>query len=384
MRPRPGDARIRWAVPAILIALGLGVAEAMRSHAAAATPSGLAIGAMTLHLLAASCWLGGLAALVVILSPQPQPGARTALLRACGWPFTLLAAGSGLVVTVTGLYAAGRQVEFLAGLTGSRYGLTLLAKVGLVALICGLGLTNSVRLHRPGRRGPARSIPSFHPVSRRPVLVEVAVGAAVLLAAALLLQTAPARGDPTAGPAPAEARSRHGRLGATIRDDLAISVSAAPNLPGSNGFTVLAASARRPPPAPVTGVSLLVEQGDRQRTVDLHRVGPDVYFGTGRLERVGEAATIVVRIRRAGHDLRAPMAWTVDAPVPAAATPPGRRLTPWTDGGALLLLLAGLVAALGTAWVVRRGRARPPETSGPGQAGAKNAEAQERVPEEIS
>ena len=357
------------------------VAEAMRSHAAVGPDQLRGIGVMTLHLLAACCWIGGLAALAVILSPQPEPRARAHLVRACRWPFSRLAALSVLIVVITGLYSAGREVTFVAGLTGSRYGLTLLAKVGLVALMCVLGAMNSARLHTPHLRGPARHLPSFTHVSRRSALTEFAVGLLVLLAAGLLLQTAPARGQaPAAAPVVSVARSRHA---ATLVDDLAVSVSAAPNVPGLNGFTVLAASSRRPPPARITGVSLVMDQGAGRATVEMRRVGTDEYFGTGMLQPdTGTAiTTAVVLIRRGGQVLTARLPWPVDAAGPPAPprSVPGGRLRPWTDGAALVLLLAAVAAAaaVATGSARRRGRRPPPPDQVP-------LPRPERVPEEIS
>ena len=125
-----------------------------------------------------------------------------------------------------------------------------------------------------------------------------------------------------------------------------------------NGFTVLAASSRRPPPAPVDDVELKVLRGRDGDEVALQQVAPGRWFGTGRLEQAGRLRLTTV-VRRAGTRLSAPFSWWVGSPLPPhqAAPASGRRLAPYVDGIALSLLV-GALALGGWRLVLARRRRR--------------------------
>jgi len=246
-------------------------------------------------------------------------------------------------------------VATVDGLWTTSYGRALLTKGGLLLVVGGLGLVNSARLHgwsrdwlgRSGRRLVMRW------PSRRLVVVEATAGALLLVAVGVLVESPPARGPATAAAAPA-APTVSGSVA-----DLVVTVSVTPNRPGVNGFSVLAASARRPPPAPVDGVSLELPGGGDASSVALQQVAPGRWFGTGRLGQPGPLRLKAV-VRRGGNRLAVPLSSWVAPPVPpgsAAPAPPapGRRLAPWVDGLALSLT-AG--AALGAGWLLQTWRRR--------------------------
>lgn len=85
-----------------------------------------------LHLMAVATWLGGLAALLVAL--HKVPGIERAAVRS----FSKVAFVSVLVLAVTGVYQAWRQLGSWSALTGTDYGQLLLLKVGLVAVLLGI------------------------------------------------------------------------------------------------------------------------------------------------------------------------------------------------------------------------------------------------------
>jgi copper transport protein len=126
--------------------------------------------------------------------------------------------------------------------------------------------------------------------------------------------------------------------------DLVVSVSVAPSRPGVNGFTVLAASSRRPPPAPVDGVALTLGRPGEPGRLQLRPIEPGRYFGTGRLDSAGPI-TITAVIRRAGERLTVTMPWRV---LPRAAPPAVPRqehgLAPYLNAIALCVLLLALSA----------------------------------------
>jgi copper transport protein len=315
-RNRPGPALLAAGLALVLVSV-----EALGSHAATAgSPQTVAIVSDAVHVLAACVWLGALPALVVLLS-APQ---RRELLRACREPFTVLLAGSVLLVVVTGLYNAGRQVDTVGDLAGTSYGRLLLIKTALLAVVLALGL-DSARRWQTGR-APVRRI----------VVAEAATGAALLIAVAVLVDTPPARG----GTVDAAGRSHSASVA-----DLVVTVSAAPNLPGTNGITVQVASSRRPPPAPVSAMTV---QGAR-----LAPVGPDRFFGTVELAHYG-AAPLTTVLQRGGEQLTLTVPWRVEA-----SSRHGTRFAPYVDAIAVALLAGATLAAAAFARARRR---KPAET----------------------
>ena len=331
----------------------------MGSHAAALDSArAAAVAADALHILTACLWLGALPALALMLWPPRWGEAGPAdLLWVSRGSLTRLAAASVAVVVVTGLYSAGREVETVDALLTTPYGRTLLVKSALLLVLGALGLVNSARLHgrSPTWLGPlGRRVAARWP-SRRLVVIEAGVGALLLVAVGVLLETVPARGPaPAAAPAvPATTETASGSVA-----DLVVTVSVTPNRPGMNGFTVLAASSRRPPPAPVEGVELKVVRGGDGSAVALQQVAPGRWFGTGRLDQAGRLRLTTV-VRRAGKRLAVPLSWWVGSPLPPqqAAPAPGRRLAPYVDGIALSLLV-GALALGGWRLVLARRRRR--------------------------
>jgi copper transport protein len=349
------------------LVLAVVAVKAMSSHAAAldaARPA--AVAADALHLLTACLWLGALPALALMLWPRRQGGAvRGDLLTATRGPLTRLAATSAGLVVVTGLYSAGREVEKVDALWTTAYGRTLLMKSVLLLVLAAFGLVNSARLHgrSPTWLGPFGSRAAARWPTRRLVLLEAGVGALLLVAVGVLLETVPARGPAAAGVAAAAAATETGSGSVA---DLVVTVSVTPNRPGMNGFTVLAASSRRPPPAPVEDVELELSRDAGGGAVALRPVGPGRWFGTGRLDRTGRLRLTTV-VQRGGKRLAVPLSWWVgSAPSPRPAEPAaGRRLAPYVDGIALSLLLAGALA-VGARWLLAvRRRRRPVDVAQP-------------------
>ncbi|WP_248958801.1 copper resistance CopC/CopD family protein [Sphaerisporangium perillae] len=262
-------------VAAVIVAVS---AEAWGGHAAAL--GGLTIAADAVHILTACLWLGSVAALGVLLAARAGHG--LALVRAYRAPFARLALTGAVLVGLTGLFHAASQIGSADALLTSPYGRTLLVKGGIVAVVAALGLANALRSRPSGRL----------------LVAEAGAGAVLLLAAGVLAETSPAR---PAAVGPAVARSRSANVA-----DLVIGLSVTPNRAGVNGFTVTAASSRRPAPAPIDGVTLELPKGG----IVLRRLEPGRYFGTGSLELSGPARLTVV-VYRAGARLEVPMTWSV-------------------------------------------------------------------------
>jgi copper transport protein len=89
-----------------------------------------AMAADALHLAAMSCWLGGLVLLGLVVLPQHPTEAAALLPR-----WSRFATATVGVLVVTGTFTAWRQVRQLDALVSTPYGMLLLAKLGLVAVV---------------------------------------------------------------------------------------------------------------------------------------------------------------------------------------------------------------------------------------------------------
>ncbi len=245
-----------WRVAGLVLAAAMLAAGAWAGHAGAAEGRALVfqMTADVLHLLAAGAWLGGLPCLALLLdwarraagrvAPGPVPAATAAAVAAeATRRFSLLALVAVGLLVQSGLATAWALVGSVPALIGTRYGRLLLLKVALLLPLLGVAAANLLRekprLVRaaaaggPGARGaaegsapgegageapdPARRAATPPGVAagaaatvahggrgaaaavlgrlRRNVLVEVALGAAVLAVVGWLGITAPARHD---------------------------------------------------------------------------------------------------------------------------------------------------------------------------------------------
>jgi copper transport protein len=114
--------------------LALLISIAVTGHEAAGRDVALALPAAVLHLASMSVWLGGLVLLGVTVLPALRAGTVTdAGLRR--WSIT--AYSCVICLVVTGEYQASRQVSPVQALWSTRYGVLLLVKVALVAVMLG-------------------------------------------------------------------------------------------------------------------------------------------------------------------------------------------------------------------------------------------------------
>lgn len=378
---RPAEAAPRRrSLPAV--AAGSGVVavftQAFGSHAASLDSGrASAIAADGIHLLTASLWLGSLPALLLLLWPTYPGVERGALVRACRAPFSWLAGTSVCLVVVTGLYSAGREVGRIDAVTSTTYGRILLAKTLVVVAVGFLGLLNALRLRgwRPGRF-PGRAMSARSP-SLSLIAVESGLGIVLLLVVSVLVGNPPARGFVLAASAASSTRTVYGSF-----EDLLVSVAVSPDRPGVNGFTVVVASSRRPPPAPVEDVALELERGGRIGVVTAREVEPGTYFGTGTFDAVGRWK-LRAMIRRAGHTSIVRFHLSVPASIPRViGRPTGARLAPLTDGLALIVLAGGIVTALTVRRRATRSRsdrrAAPEGDARPGSDGSTPTPVRER------
>jgi copper transport protein len=345
----PGHSAPGWSPPVLglLVTLLLGLDAASGHTASLATGRVWATVVMTAHVAAACAWIGGLLALALVVSAREASG--PSMVRAAAVRLALVFGTSAVLLAVTGLHLAGRQIPWVADLVSTAYGRVLLVKA---VLVLALGMVAAVTATRLGGvPGLPLTRPRRVPGVRR-VLAEAVLGLLVLGAAAALAQTPPARESASPQQPVQQSTSRS-------KGDLVLALSGTPSTPGPNAFTAQLASTRRPDPAPVQSVALRVQGSRASGQVAMTRTTGGEYFATASLPPTG-AMTVTVMVERAG-------AW-VDFTIPWSLAeglgPPeqGPALAPAADAVATGLLVLGgtvcLVAAAGRIAGVPGARAR--------------------------
>jgi copper transport protein len=188
-------------IPAALLILvpGLG------GHAGAAAPEWVLLPANAIHVLAATVWAGGIAALLLAVRPASAQLAavqRTRLLVEVVGYFSAAALIAVVALALSGVIQAIFLLGQLSDLFSSKYGLLVLAKAALLLALVAIGA-----LHRrqtlPGLRAAAAAGDSPAGAGRQLrnlLAAEAALLLAVFAATALLSGSAPPLGEP-AGPA---------------------------------------------------------------------------------------------------------------------------------------------------------------------------------------
>lgn len=182
-----------------LLAVAVLWSVAADGHAAAGADAWLALPITTVHLAAMAAWVGGLLVLAGFVVPRLD-GDDAGLARLRRWSVVAFAAVALLIVT--GEYQAWRQLDPLQSLTSTAYGITLLVKLGLVAVAIAAAFASNRLLVR---LGPPRDTAGRRRI-RTIVSAEAAVTLAAVVVTTVLVALPPARttyGPPTTLSAPA-------------------------------------------------------------------------------------------------------------------------------------------------------------------------------------
>jgi copper transport protein len=359
----------RWAIltveaRALLLAVAVAAATAISGHSASATGLNLLETAIrTIHLAAMGAWAGGVLALLLALlvlrrSGDPSPASALQLVVGFG-PY----AGVGLaLLAVTGLLLSGEQVASITALLSTPYGAILVAKVAGVGLVACIALRHALLSWRGLRLQPAAAR------APRSLLLTVGLEAggalALVLLAAVLGSSAPARGPqfepPGAAPVPV--------LVTEERDSLLASVSMKPNRAGPNLLSVHVVDTRRPIPAPIESVTvILTRPGSRSGPEQLPTTRSGSRFDAGNVTMVtGDVRVSVVINRAALGSTVIDVPWRVNPPEVARAPVviSSEPLAPLVNLAALVL---ALIAAVAFALGFRRSRATPAAPTPPGE-----------------
>jgi copper transport protein len=183
-----------WA--AFVLGLGFASGLSLSGHSAAdAGSSWFSQLADWVHLSAAALWVGGLVQLVAVVWPAAPELRRTAFLR-----FSRLATVLVALLLAAGTYLSILRLPHVRDLWQTGYGHVLLVKLGLVAVALAWGAAHHfLAVPRIERRGATGKL-------SRSMLGESAVAMAVLLAAAVLVDSKPPPRPPATPPAAADRR----------------------------------------------------------------------------------------------------------------------------------------------------------------------------------
>ncbi|WP_188940046.1 copper resistance CopC/CopD family protein [Nakamurella endophytica] len=284
----------------VLAGLGLAVLVSISvvGHSGSSDLAALALPLDVLHMAAASVWLGGLTVLATVLLRRPDPATSDDLARVLPrWSAT--AAGCVLVLVASGAFAGWRQIREWGALTGTGYGRLLIVKFGLVAGMVLFGALGRQLIQRrilhpaPGAVEPATEaeplllatgtdtatlvttsekpaqLSAAVRILRRSVLFEAVLAAAVLVVAAILVGTAPARDSyvPTF------------TASAPATSSLTVDVSVAPAKSGLNDLQLTYTGPGGRPTDVVAATARWTQQGggDAVVPVTLTRSGPGRY-----------------------------------------------------------------------------------------------------------
>ena len=227
-------ARVRGAVRTwTYVVVGVAAAGAAFAHAAAghaATGAGLWVKVIRhwVHVVAVGVWLGGLAGLLVGIRGTADEIKARAVRR-----FSTVAGVTLVVVAVTGIFRAIDELPTVADLWGSPYGIVVIIKVVLFAVLVGLGAVNRYR-------SVPRSSETLSPL-RRVSRIELSVALATMLAAAVLAGFTPPR------PVSAIERVASSPVVVTGQDlggSVAVELTVTPGTPGPNEFIARITDAR--------------------------------------------------------------------------------------------------------------------------------------------
>ncbi len=182
------------AVPGIAAA----VIMSWSGHAGSGTDAGLGVAIDSVHGWATAAWLGGLVMLLVFALPLLGAMARDARVRLGAGilvRFSSLAIAAVVVLVITGVYRALAELPTLSALWTSGYGMALLVKMGIFAVMLGMALWNRLVLHPRLERAALGVLPPGKgdglPALRASVRGEVVLAGLVMAAVAVLVGIPP-------------------------------------------------------------------------------------------------------------------------------------------------------------------------------------------------
>ena len=280
-----------WVGLALALGAALAADEGLNGHARTVAHPLIGVASVTVHLLAVSVWVGGLAVLVVVGGPAwralPE-GDRPALLRQILPRFSRIAVAAVALVVATGTVNAILELAAPGDLWRLTYGRVILAKIALL----GLALVLAAR-HRwvlPKRLAPAGDVPpppgaaaSFERTSRW----EAVVLAATVAVTAGLVVLVPGRTVALAASGPVNQTARS--VGYTVQ------LYIDPTAVGANEFHVSFVTPDGLAAGEVTNATVaLAPLGAAPQPLAMRLISPGHFVGDGNLAGPGHYELSVI------------------------------------------------------------------------------------------
>ena len=298
-----------WYGVAGVVGVALVCTPGLAGHAAAGDHRLLALVVDAVHVGAMCVWLGGLTVLAVAVLPsRVLDEMRIAVPR-----FSRVAIGCVIALVITGVIQSWRLVGGLDALRDSEFGRILVVKLVVFALLLVVATLSREIVDRllvptiPVVRGGAVDLdttsaaPPSGPTPRetrrelsalrRAVWAEVALGAAVLMVTALLVNAAPPSDS---------ANAATGAQGVTLRSSsVVVDITASPGNAGVNDVYVTTYSPSGTPLS-VTTVEVTIALPDRgiaPIAMPLRALSPSRYFSPGFEIPLAGRWTVAVTVR---------------------------------------------------------------------------------------
>jgi copper transport protein len=181
LRGSGGDSKTDLALLCVLGVAALATWP-LTGHPTASPVAGVSVVVDAIHLAAMSVWLGGLIMLFAFLLPQANERELGAILPIWSrWAATAVSA-----LLLAGVVQALIEVASFRGLVDSTYGILILVKAGLAAMVLAVAAYSRKLVRDRTAEGSPRTL-------RRPVVAELAITAVVLGVTAALVQISPPR-----------------------------------------------------------------------------------------------------------------------------------------------------------------------------------------------
>ena len=285
-----------WGVVAAAAAAAFTVDVAL-GHAAAGPTWLTQIAAQAAHAIAAAAWVGGLAALLMVLRTA-APDERFPLARRfSSWAGVMLA-----IVAVTGAARAFAEIGTLDALVNTDFGRTVLGKSALLALLAGLGAFN----HFFTLRSAAR-------VGRwlgRVGAAEAGLAIVIIGLSALLVNQSPPQSG-VVGPAPTPATQplivAGNDFGTSVKARLVVTTGAV----GQNQFDLVVTDFDTGAPVEASAADLRFEaasvEGVAPSTLELTRNATGRFAGSGPQLSIDGIWTVTATVAVQGGAVQIPL-----------------------------------------------------------------------------
>ncbi len=230
---QPRAVRACWTASVWGMALLLGVFSAGSHAAGSLLMPWVGITMDWLHVIAVGFWAGGLAVLTLVLPVALKPysgDSRRLALLAVMRRFSRVALAASMIVIASGIYSTLNWIERPAELTDTRFGLSLLVKLALVAALLAVGAVHFLALNPQRFEAIGARLQNLRFLST--LRLESVLALVVVFAAALLTATPTPTPEYTRNQLPAPTATQ-------TADGYTLTQSITPGGPGVNSYDLL-------------------------------------------------------------------------------------------------------------------------------------------------